>query len=74
MYAIETENMGAAFDFALSCDFLITDPACLQGFLKSGLHLRVIKTEVLSWGEVVTKINENQMKMIIFITTIDWFY
>jgi hypothetical protein len=48
MYAIETENMGAAFDFALSCDFLITDPACLQGFLKSGLHLRVIKTEVLS--------------------------
>ena len=48
MYAIETENMVAAFDFTLSYDFLVTDPACLQRFLKSGLHLRVIGTEVLS--------------------------
>jgi hypothetical protein len=45
VYTIETENMGTAFDFTLSSDFVVADATCLQRFLESGLHLRAMKRE-----------------------------
>ena len=73
MYAIETENMGAALDFPLSGDFVVTDSTRLQRFFESGLHLTAMKRRYYL-GRSSNQNKLEPMKMIIFITPIPFLF